>query len=122
MNAAPVYPLSWEQVLERKDLLIGGDFESLRDDISFRGPIANIVFDGSTITIVCHWVAQTTKPNNQWVMLKRMNEFSITLNIEPFEGENGLIYFACDQIGWGFFYTSEGEKLNPSLVKGLINS
>lgn len=115
--------LTWEQVLERKEDLVGGDIETHEGDYVYRGPIRKIEDVGENmISFESPWMARMylEGADKVWKKWHITSMFIDKTQSKPQEIGGGRISLVIPYIGSFVIYPNRGSKLDPKKVEGLI--
>lgn len=112
--------ISWDQFLERDDL-IGGDVELSGMDLrGWRGPLTKMEDAGDHVKFTCAWIARKLKTEDAW-RKRGFTTFTLAKG-EPLPREYTarpnmvVVYGACCQFE---FHKKGTYNLDPARVRGL---
>jgi hypothetical protein len=108
--------LKWDDVLKRKDL-IGGDIESVEDDVVYRGPLSKINAEDELIWFTVSWCAKMND-KGEWEKWNITSGF-VNKTILPQDIGEGRVFFMTPCLGSTTLFPRGGSKLDPNKVKGL---
>ena len=111
--------MTWEEVLQRSDL-VGGELETQEDGCIYRGPIGKIELKDGYLHITSPWVARLDPSSGSGWKKWENNPFFVDAKLAtPRDIGEGRIHFNVLGLGHATIFPAGGSKLDPVRVEGL---